>query len=155
MRQSKGPASKKNPLTRKHLYPEPRLALGQWLVKKGLVTAMMDLSDGLSSDLPRLCAASAVGARLEKVKIPQVQPRDLALKHGRDPLQLALHGGDDYELLFTVPPRKAKLLPKSFRGAALTPIGKITQERVLLVLEKNGRASRFTPGGWDPFRRKL
>jgi thiamine-monophosphate kinase len=155
LRRTKGAASKNSPLTRKHLYPEPRLALGQWLSKKGLATAMMDLSDGLSSDLPRLCAASAVGARLEKVKIPQVQPRDLALKHGRDPLQLALHGGDDYELLFTVPPRKAKLLPKSFRGVALTPIGKITQERVLLVLEKNGRASRFTPGGWDPFRRKL
>ena len=63
IRQSAGAASKKNKLTRKHLYPEPRLALGQWLVKKGLATAMMDLSDGLSSDLSRLCAASAVGAR--------------------------------------------------------------------------------------------
>jgi thiamine-monophosphate kinase len=84
-----------------------------------------------------------------------VQLPDLALKHGRDPLQLALHGGDDYELLFTVPPRKANLLPKSFRGVGLTPIGKITQERVLLVLEENGRASHFTSGGWDPFRKKL
>ena len=152
MRQSKGPASKKNPLTRKHLYPEPRLALGQWLVKKGLATAIMDLSDGLSSDLPRLCAASAVGARLEKVKIPQVQTTELALKHGYDPLQLALHGGDDYELLFTVPPRKTKLLPKSFRGVRLTPIGKITRKRELLVLEENGRARQLLPGGWDPFR---
>jgi thiamine-monophosphate kinase len=155
VRRTKGAARKNNPLTRKHLYPEPRLALGQWLSKKGLATAMMDLSDGLSSDLPRLCAASAVGARLEKAKIPRVRTRDLALKPGRDPLQLALHGGDDYELLFTVPPRKAQLLPKTFRGVALTPIGKITQERVLLVLEENGRASQFTPGGWDPFRKKL
>jgi thiamine-monophosphate kinase len=154
MRQSKsnGPASKKNPLTRKHLYPEPRLALGQWLVKKGLATAMMDLSDGLSSDLPRLCAASAVGARLEKVKIPRVQTPDVALKYDHDPMQLALHGGDDYELLFTVPPRKAKLLPKSFRGVRLTPIGKITRKRELLVLEENGRARQLLPGGWDPFR---
>jgi len=84
-----------------------------------------------------------------------VQSRDLALKHGRDPQQLALHGGDDYELLFTVPPRKAKLLPKTFRGVALTPIGKITRNRKLCVLEKNGRESQFTPGGWDPFRKKL
>ena len=152
MRQRKGAASKKNPLTRKHLYPEPRLALGQWLVKKGLATAMMDLSDGLSSDLPRLCAASAVGARVEKVKIPRVQTTELALKHGYDPLQLALHGGDDYELLFTVPPRKTKLLPKSFRGVRLTPIGKITRKRELLVLEENGRARQLLPGGWDPFR---
>jgi thiamine-monophosphate kinase len=152
MRQSEAAASKKNTLTRKHLYPEPRLALGQWLVKKGLASAMMDLSDGLSSDLPRLCAASAVGVVLEKVKIPQVQTPDLAPKHGRDPLQLALHGGDDYELVFTVPPRKAKLLPKSFRGVRLTPIGKITRKRELLVLEENGRARQLLPGGWDAFR---
>ena len=154
MRQSEGATSKKNTLTRKHLYPEPRLALGQWLVKKGLATAMMDLSDGLSSDLPRLCAASAVGARVEKAKIPRVQTPDLALKHGRDPLQLALHGGDDYELVFTVPPRKAKLLPKSFRGVRFTPIGKITRKRELLVLEENGRATPLISRGWDPFRKK-
>jgi thiamine-monophosphate kinase len=155
LRRSKGRASNKNPLTRKHLYPEPRLALGQWLLKKGLATAMMDLSDGLSSDLPRLCAASAVGARLEKVKIPQVPTSDLALKHGHDPMQLALHGGDDYELLFTVLPRKAKLLPKTFRGVGITAIGKITRERELLVLEENDRESQLIPSGWDPFRKKL
>ena len=152
VQQSEGAASKKNTLTRKHLYPEPRLALGQWLVKKGLGTAMMDLSDGLSSDLPRLCAASAVGARVEKVKIPQVHTTELPLKHGHDPLQLALHGGDDYELLFTVPAPKAKLLPKSFQGVRLTPIGKITRKRELLVLEENGRTRQLIPGGWDPFR---
>jgi len=154
VRRTKGAASKNNPLIRKHLYPEPRLALGQWLAKKGLATAMMDLSDGLSSDLPRLCAASAVGAVLESAKIPQVQTRDLALKHGRDSLQLALHGGDDYELMFTVPPRKAKLLPKTFRGVALSPIGKITRGRELPVLEENGRKSQLIPSGWDPFRKK-
>jgi thiamine-monophosphate kinase len=154
VRRSQGAARAKNPLTRKHLYPEPRLALGQWLLKKGLATAMIDLSDGLSSDLPRLCAASGVGALLERAKIPQVQSPHLALKHGHDPLQLALHGGDDYELLFTVPPRKAKLLPKTFRGVHLTPIGKITRNRGLLVLEANARATQFTPGGWDPFRKE-
>jgi thiamine-monophosphate kinase len=154
VRRTERAASKKNPLTRKHLYPEPRLALGQWLAEKGLATAMMDLSDGLSSDLPRLCAASAVGARLERARIPHVQTRDLALKHGHDPMQLALHGGDDYELLFTVPPQKAKLLPNSFRGVSLTAIGKITRERELLVQEENGRERHLIPSGWDPFRKK-
>jgi thiamine-monophosphate kinase len=154
LRRSERAASSKNPLTRKHLYPEPRLALGEWLLKKGLATAMMDLSDGLSSDLPRLCAASAVGARLETAKIPHVRTRDLALKYGHDPMQLALHGGDDYELLFTVPPRKAKLLPKTFRGVALTAIGRITRGRELLVVEANGRESQLIPSGWDPFRKK-
>src|SRR5713101_3333421 len=141
VRRSKGAASKKSLLTRKHLYPEPRLALGQWLVKKGLATAIMDLSDGLSSDLPRMCAASAVGALLERAKIPQVRTPDPALEHGRDPIQLALHGGADYELLFTVPPRKAKLLPKTFRGVNLTAIGRITRERELLLVDENGHAT--------------
>jgi thiamine-monophosphate kinase len=155
VRRSKGAASRKNPLTRKHLYPEPRLALGQWLVKKGLATAMMDLSDGLSSDLPRLCAASAVGALLEEAKILLVQVPDVALEHGQDSVHLALHGGDDYELLFTVPPRKAKLLPKTFRGVGLSAIGRITRDRALLVLEENGYTRQFMPRGWDPFRKKL
>jgi thiamine-monophosphate kinase len=154
VRQSKGTASKKNALTRKHLYPEPRLALGQWLVKRGLATAMMDLSDGLSSDLPRLCAASSVGARLEQVKVPQVPSSALAIRQGHDPLQFALHGGDDYELLFTVPPQKTGVLPTSFQGVSLTAIGRITAERKLLVLEANGHARRLIAGGWDPFRKK-
>ncbi len=155
VRRSEGAASQQDPLTRKHLYPQPRLALGQWLAKKGLASAMMDLSDGLSSDLARLCAASAVGARLEKRKIPQVRTPHLALKHGHHPEQLALHGGDDYELLFTVPPPKIKLLPKSFQGVGLAAIGKITRERDVLLVEENGRESPFTPAGWDPFRKRL
>ena len=154
VRQGKRAADMENSLTRKHLYPEPRLALGQWLVKKGLATAMMDLSDGLSSDLPRLCAASSVGAQLEKAKIPQVQAPQVAAKHGCDPRQLALHGGDDYELLFTVPPQKAGVLPTSFLGVRLTAIGSITADRKLLVLEENGRARLLVTGGWDPFRKK-
>jgi thiamine-monophosphate kinase len=154
VRQGKRAANRKNPLTIKHLYPEPRLALGQWLVKKGLATAMMDFSDGLSSDLPRLCAASSVGARVEQAKIPRVLSSALAIRHGHDPLQFALHGGDDYELLFTVPPQKTGVLPTSFQGAGLTAIGRITAKRKLLVLEENGRARPLIAGGWDPFRKK-
>jgi thiamine-monophosphate kinase len=154
VRQGKRVANKKNPLTRKHLYPEPRLALGQWLAQRGLATAMMDLSDGLSSDLPRLCAASSVGARLEQAKIPRVPSSALAIRQGHDPLQFAWHGGDDYELLFTVPPQKTGVLPRSFQGAGLTAIGRITADRKLLVLEENGRARPLITGGWDPFRKK-
>ena len=140
---------------RKHLYPEPRLALGQWLVKNGLASAMMDLSDGLSSDLPRLCAASRVGVILAEAKIPRLQMTDVAFKHVRDPLQFALHGGDDYELLFTVPPRKVKRLPKTFQGVSVTAIGKITRRRELLVLDESGETTQLMPCGWDPFRKKL
>jgi len=152
---SKGPTSRRSSVTRKHLYPEPRLALGQWLLKKRLVTSMMDLSDGLSSDLPRLAAASSVGARVEVAKIPRVRTSAPVLKQGRDPLQLALYGGDDYELLFTVPPGKTEFLSRTFQGAALTAIGKITGERNLLLLDEHGRPSDFVARGWDPFRKKL
>ena len=153
LRRNRGPVNKNNPLTRKHLYPEPRLALGCWLAEHRLATAMLDLSDGLSSDLPRLCAASGVGARLERAKIPMVQLSTAGRRRGIDPLQLALHGGDDYELVFTVPPGKAKFLPKIFRGLALSPIGKITGKQALLVVEENGCELPLVPGGWDPFRK--
>ncbi len=155
VRQGAGPANKRNPLTKKHFYPQPRLALGQWLCTRGLATAMIDISDGLSTDLPRLCIASAVGARIEEARIPRVRTLDLPPKHGRNPLQLALHGGDDYELLFTVPPRKTKLLPETFQGVRLTAIGRITREQELLLLDENGHTTRILPGGWDPFRKSL
>jgi len=152
VRHSKGMASTKNALTKKHLYPAPRLALGQWLAEKGLPTAMMDLSDGLSTDLSRLCTASGVGALLEESRIPRPRMADDVVKRGHDASQLALHGGDDYELLFTVPPRKAKFLPKVFRGVRLTAIGRIIQGRKVLLLEENGRSRELVPRGWDPFR---
>jgi thiamine-monophosphate kinase len=147
--------SKRKRYRRKHLYPEPRLSLGHWLASRGLASAMMDLSDGLSSDLPRLCTASGVGARLRKITLPLVPALDVAYQHKQDPVELALHGGDDYELLFTVPPAKAKLLPKTFKGVSLTCIGKISRNRELLLLDENGRASQVLPGGWDPFRERL
>ncbi|PYT97044.1 MAG: thiamine-phosphate kinase [Acidobacteria bacterium] len=153
LKRSKTAAKSANPLIRKHLYPEPRLALGQWLAQKRLATAMMDISDGLSSDLPRLCAAGGVGAWLESARIPQAGDGDIARKYGLDPLELALHGGDDYELLFTVPPHKAKVLPKSFRGVMLTPVGRITKGPNVVVGEENGRERPLVAGGWDPFQR--
>jgi thiamine-monophosphate kinase len=151
LKRRKGRASRKNPLIRKHLYPEPRLALGHWLASTGLASAMTDLSDGLSSDLMRLCAASRVGARLDATKIPTAQISPAMSIRGLDPLQIALHGGDDYELLFTVPSRKASLLPRKFRGVLLTPIGRITRDKRVLVVESD-RTHQLAPGGWDPFR---
>lgn len=152
LRKSRGPANSKSPLTKKHQYPEPQLALGQWLAKKRIASAMIDLSDGLSSDLPRLCAASGVGAKLESERIPQTRNIEVARKYGMDSFALALHGGDDYELLFTVPPRKTKSVPTYFQGLSLTRIGKMTKGSKLIVLEDNGREKQLEAGGWDPFR---
>jgi thiamine-monophosphate kinase len=152
LKSSKGPANRANSFTRKHLYPEPCLGVGQWLATKGLASAMMDLSDGLSSDLPRLCAASSVGARVETSKIPAVRLRHGGRRRAVDPLRLALHGGDDYELLFTVPLGKVRLLPREVGNVALTPIGKITKKRGVILVDEDGREQKLVLGGWDPFR---
>lgn len=135
-----------NSALRKHLYPEPRLALGRWLAENRWATAMMDLSDGLSTDLPRLCAASRVGARIDVASLPLV-----TLPKRGEAIELALHGGDDYELLFTVNPRKATRLPARFKRLALTQVGEITRQKDIL-LQIKGRDRPLRSGGWDPFR---
>ena len=124
------------------------MELGRWLAEKKLASAMMDLSDGLSSDLPRLCAASDVGALIHLNNLPGL--RGIAETTA---VQLALHGGDDYELLFTISPRKADLLPAKFHKLPLTKIGKITKERGVRVAGRDGTARPLRASGWDPFRK--
>ena len=148
LQRKRGMARPANATLRKHLYPEPRLALGQWLAKHRLATAMMDISDGLSTDLPRLCAASRVGARVDTNSLP-LSP----LTTARDAQELALHGGDDYELLFTVGRKDAARLPSRFQGSPLTRIGEITRERKILRRTEDGKVEPLLPGGWDPFRK--
>jgi len=143
-------------LVQPHLYPKIRLKLGSWLARHHIATSAMDLSDGLSTDLARLCTASQVGAKIYASKIPSaVIPAPAARilgKHIPDPLQLALHAGEDYELLFTISPRQAKKLNRAPGAAALTPIGEITRTRQLLLVDTNGRTIPLKPQGWDPFR---
>jgi thiamine-monophosphate kinase len=148
LRRERGTAKATNTALRKHLYPQPRLALGQWLAEHRVATAMMDLSDGLSMDLPRLCAASGVGARINVNTLP-LSP----LAKTGDAQRLALNGGDDYELLFTVGRKNARRLPHRFQGLRLTRIGEITRERKIVLETNEGKAALLRPGGWDPFRR--
>jgi thiamine-monophosphate kinase len=145
LRRTRGIAKPTNAALRKHLYPQPRLALGAWLAKNRLATAMMDLSDGLSTDLPRLCAASGVGAMIESNSLPVTS----LARTEDDASELALHGGDDYELLFTVTKRNARSLPRKFRGLQLTKIGEITRDKKILT----EKTTLLRSGGWDPFRR--
>ncbi len=141
-------------LLRPHLYPEPRLALGQWLASKRLASAMIDVSDGLSTDLHNLCRASGVGARVQRAAIPRVNLPSQRLKLNLDPLRLALHGGDDYELLFTVPRRFADRIPTKFHGLPLHCIGEITKSKRVLLLHEHGHTTPLDPSGWDSFRKK-
>jgi thiamine-monophosphate kinase len=145
LRKKRGMARATNAALRKHLYPEPRLELGEWLAKRGFVSAMMDLSDGLSADLPRLCAASGVGAEIDEAALPVS-----SLVARGEATRLALNGGDDYELLFTV--RKGKRIPREFQGLRLTRIGEITRKKELVLRRADGRKIRMAEGGWDPFR---
>jgi thiamine-monophosphate kinase len=131
---------------RKHFYPEPRVELGRWLSERRVATAMMDLSDGLSSDLGRLCVASGVGALVDSGRLPVVRAA------GADALELALHGGDDYELLFTVAKRDVRRVPRSLGGVAITAIGEITRGREVMVVGESGRTKTLRAGGWDSFR---
>jgi len=136
----------------KHFYPEPRLAVGAWLARRQFATAMIDLSDGLSSDLPRLCRASGTGARVEEAKLPHVAIRDGTFQIESSATQLALHGGDDYELLFTVAKRNIRRIPARIGNIPITRIGEITWgKRILLVCEDDS-VEELKNYGWDPFR---
>jgi thiamine-monophosphate kinase len=131
----------------RHFYPEPRIELGRILREKGMASAMIDTSDGLSTDLAHLCAESGVGAELDSALIPRARVG----KPTREvDLDLALHGGEDYELLFAA--RPGKRVPAKIAGVALTQIGQITRSRKILVRVK-GATCVLKPQGWEHFRR--
>jgi thiamine-monophosphate kinase len=139
-----------------HLYPRLRLKLAAWLARERVASAMMDISDGLSTDLARLCARSGVGARLFATRIPRVEvPAIRSVKRGGmklDSLEMALHGGEDYELLFTVPGRQAQQLARAPGPRELTAIGEITSAKQIVVVGADQHPTRLDSRGWDPFR---
>ncbi|MBA2339948.1 MAG: thiamine-phosphate kinase [Pyrinomonadaceae bacterium] len=141
-------------LLRRQLLPSPRVRWGRLLGEKNLATAMIDLSDGLSSDLAHLCRASGVGAVVDASLIPVDSSISVAPLKEISALDLALHGGEDYELLFTVRPRKRALLPQKLGGINATLIGEITSsKRIEIVREGHTRALK--PEGFQHFRRAL
>lgn len=130
----------------RHFYPTPRLETGLWLRRKGLATAMIDLSDGLSIDLGHICQESRVAAIVEGGAIP------VAAGANRE---LALNGGDDYELLFTARP-KAKV-PSRIAGLAVTEIGRIQRispaKPQVQIHDGKGQIRGLAPGGWEHFHK--
>jgi thiamine-monophosphate kinase len=129
----------------RHLYPQIRLEPGAWLAREGVATAMIDTSDGLSTDLHNLCEASHVGVRVFADALPIAgNSRDASA------LKRALHGGEDYELLFTASARRK--LPAQFRGVPITRIGEITRGRKIVLVSARGKSKALRAGGWDPFR---
>ena len=143
------PRKKLNPLNYpRHFFPEPRLELGCILREKRLASAMIDTSDGLSTDLAHICEESGVGAELEAEAIPRAEVGKPA--HEVD-LDLALHGGEDYELLFTARPEKH--IPARIAGVPVTHIGTIKRGRKILLVNSLGVSHELEPCGWEHFRR--
>ncbi|TAK02735.1 MAG: thiamine-phosphate kinase [Candidatus Manganitrophaceae bacterium] len=143
-------------LVRRYRAPQARWREGRLLAKGRIASAMIDLSDGLSSDLGHLMRQSGLGAEIEAALLPLSSPlRAAALQMGTDPLEYALHGGEDYELLFSVPERNIKKLEKMIEKGQIAAhrIGKMTPKRHGLKLkEPSGRSRTVAPGGWDHFR---
>jgi thiamine-monophosphate kinase len=133
----------------RHFFPEPRIELGRALREKGLASAMIDTSDGLSTDLAHICEESGVGAELQEEAIPRASVGKPARKVD---LQFALHGGEDYELLFTAP--AGKRVPSRIAGIPITRIGHITRLRKILLRNGCGVGHELEPLGWEHFRRE-
>jgi thiamine-monophosphate kinase len=133
---------------RSHLFPQPQCALGRFLSEHRLASAMTDISDGLSIDLRRLCDSSGVGASLFAEQIPMP-----ALANRNDAMELALHGGEDYQLLFTVSAKNAAKIPKHFGKIPLHCIGEIQTSKAINLVTPDGKTRALKPEGWDHFAR--
>jgi thiamine-monophosphate kinase len=150
------------PLLQPHLRPQIQLELGRWLAgehrRPAIASAATDTSDGLSSDLTHICQASGVGARIYAAQIPTVKiPKPF--RDGRfDSLEMALHGGEDYQLLFTVPRAEAHRIPRALRSTRITRIGEILkaaanrESRPIELVDASGWKTPLIPRGWDSFR---
>ena len=129
---------------RRHLLPEPQIDLGRWLGEQSSDIACMDVSDGVARDLHRLCRESGTGAEIDAGALPFPDRFfDLSRAISADPFDLALSGGEDYVLLFTLPPNAKP--PESF---GCHRIGTITS-RKKIILMRDGRRHLLPASGWD------
>jgi thiamine-monophosphate kinase len=131
----------------RHFYPEPRVNVGLALRTKNVATAMIDTSDGLSTDLAHICEESGVGADLSAANIPRARVGSPA---GEVDLNLALHGGEDYELLFTA--RANEKVPSNITGVPVTEIGQIVRRTGMRIRGADGKVRSLKPQGWEHFK---
>jgi thiamine-monophosphate kinase len=143
-------------LMRRHLRPTARIHEGRWLLKAGWATSAIDLSDGLSGDLRHLCAESGVGAVIELAALPISSAcRQYALSVKQDPPVLALAGGEDYELLFTVPARQRTRFARASaqRQFRMTRVGRMTPTKEgLRMMLPDGRYRPLSVSSYEHFR---
>jgi thiamine-monophosphate kinase len=148
----RNPKSAITKLIQKHLRPVPRVGWGRTIALSGCANAMIDVSDGLSSDLSHICGQSGVGAVVPADKIPFSRELLKSTAHlKKNPLHYALSGGEDYELLFTVPPERVKRLRSL--NIDITEIGETTRTRKLFIIEDKNRKKGLKPSGFNHFGR--
>ena len=134
-------------LIRRHLYPVPRVELGTELARAGLATSMIDISDGFSSDLAHILEGSGTGAEIHIDRLPVAGGLDVVF--GREKaLGLALHGGEDYELLFTAGRRAGKAVER----LGGLKVGSVTDGPGAYLVAEGGRRARLSPRGYEHFR---
>jgi len=144
-------------MVNRHVLPVPRVDLGRRISRSGVASAMIDVSDGVAGDLYHVCTRSGVGAEIHEDLLPLPEHiGEIARKSGTSVLELALHSGEDYELLFTVPPevsaRRIRSLPGDSR-VPVTEIGRIVNRREgYCLVDSRGKKRPLTPAGWDHFR---
>ena len=145
-------------LINRHLRPTARIDIGRWLSTHQLATAAIDLSDGLSGDLAHLCRESSVGALIDASKIPiSPQCRTFARHQNLDPTTIALEGGEDFELLFTVPESYQHHVEKIGlrHGAPITSIGTIESRKFGMKIKfADGSTRKIQETSFDHFRKK-
>jgi len=138
----------------RHLTFTPRVREGRWLAEHRLVSAMIDLSDGLASDLRRLCEASGVGAELEAARIPISDAAAAESSAERTALERALFDGEDFELLATIPPERVDEAATEYFaafGEQLYVLGRIAAEPDVILIDHVGTAQKVSPRGFDHF----
>lgn len=135
-------------LAGRYRIPQPRLILGQALA--GVATAALDVSDGLVGDLGHIAEASGVGCVVEADRVPLSEPARAALTADAGLRETILTGGDDYELLFTLPPERGDAVPAIAEqaGIPVTPIGRVETGRGVRVLDATGQAIEFARPGY-------
>jgi thiamine-monophosphate kinase len=144
-------------LRQRYAQPQPRVREGIFLRASGCLTSMIDLSDGLAGDLGHLCEESGVGAQIVADALPlHVGVREVAAALGEDPIELALRGGEDFELCYTALPGTITPVVDKFRAqfdTDLTRVGTITSERSLQLLQADGSQTLLSPQAFDHFQR--
>jgi thiamine-monophosphate kinase len=143
-----GVAKPVRPLVEAFLDPEPRLKLGALLARRRLASAMIDLSDGLSVDLRHICEESGTGAEVEAARVP-ISPA--LARFARDPLDMALSGGEDFELLFTVRPAKVREVEALARAFRVTRIGRVIPGRAVRLVTAGKKKIPLRPRGFEHF----